>query len=161
MRKLTVKLVVLVATSLAAMSASSTTITITGTESADGLWELSTINCDRTDPACILQLAEQVWYTDFELAETFAQACQDCLGLPNASGNTGPYFNYTVPDIPELDDIAGFGFNVFLGVVPWFGGSPVQDFAIARRVDEAGAIGMLLIALGIGLTMRRRRLAAI
>ncbi|MEL6869058.1 MAG: hypothetical protein AAFO81_04580 [Pseudomonadota bacterium] len=154
-----IKCLALLCMSFAAAGASATIIEITGTEGADGLWSLSTTTCDRTDPACIQQLADQVWYTDFTLAEEFATICLDCLGMPNAAGNTGAYFNYIVPDMPEVNDIVGWAFNQFVGVAAWFGGNPTQTFAIAERVSvsQASSISLLILSLFAVGWIRKRR----
>ena len=145
------------------MAANADLIEITGTGAYDGTWDISLVEGTYTD--LIASLAQQEWWGDQLLAETFAGALGDSMGLVNYVW-LGPVFAIGPYEIMGPDFFIGSSLYNYPGssnqIITTFvhGLGDTLVFATASRVSvpEPGTLALLGIGLaGMGLTRRRKK----
>ncbi len=153
----------LVAVLFTPMAANAVPIEITGFGVADGMWDVTTLLCDRRQPDCIDELVSQVWYQNSSLAQAFAVECHFCLGFPNQPGNPGQYTPFVNHEVTG-NQFGALGWAYATGgangiLNDYTGGSHDQYWMVAERVSvpEPGTLALLGIGLfGMGLARRRK-----
>jgi hypothetical protein len=153
------KLILTVAILIAPLTAIAIPITITGQGSVNGVWEIDTFLCDRTDASCHDIKADQVWFGNFDLAHSFALALGSGLGLINqpdqSSKELGPLFAFE-----NHDNSLGWAYNNWSNtpVVSHFsGGADTQYWAVAERANVPEPASAMLLLLGLaGLSVSRK-----
>ena len=137
-----------------ATSSEAYVVSISGTGSYDGNWNVTTVNGVGSDLGSTL--SPQVWYGNAGLASTFASALQGSLGYPNfsgGSGNAAPFFAYLI----NSNGFAAQAFYQNSQSVSGLSGNGTYVFAVASRVPEPGTLALLGLGLaGLGLSRRRK-----
>ena len=135
-------------------------ITISGTASSDGIWNITLIETTYADSQALLEAQE--WWSDINLAITFAAATGDIFGVVNSccDRDWGAFFAYQTFDAGGINSVfKEFGGGLFQCTVDCesFFERPFT-YAIATRVPEPGTLALFGIGLlGIGLTRRRKK----
>jgi len=148
------------------MAANALVITISGQGSADGQWDVSTLEgASLADHLATLE--QQVWWGSKKRALAFTNEVLDGLGTPNGLfRDTGPFFVYAGIDPANgyYDACAYLGSPYFASFCGNTDDYP-STFATASRVGppppgpvpEPGTLALLGLGLaGLGLSRRRK-----